>query len=184
MRASRSTTNHQPVPSVWNFQRVGFPKDSENALVEASVYFPSRRLYSTASKIPANPKEKTPTTTSKTSEASKTSKSTKKASTKKPTKKAKRKVAPKPKRPTKKILTAEEKEKLATTKASRALRDLKVTALKPPKAKPFTAWMVIQTEYSKKEDGGVVKTIMEAAKQASLKYRSLTPSEIEVRKFS
>lgn len=100
----------------------------------------------------------------------------------KPKAKAKRK-ARKTKR---KVLTEEQKEKLAAKKAKRKdklaakkekqkFKDLKAAALDPPSRGRLSVWQIIVSETSRKQVGAQTTT-----KEASTQYQALSPERREV----
>ena len=94
----------------------------------------------------------------------------------KPAKKKRAKAKPKPKpkaKKPKKVLTQE--QTLAKTKS-----ELKKTALKPPHARPPTAWQVFFQEKVKTVPPGGKGKIGSAATEASVEYKQLTPEQVEV----
>jgi hypothetical protein len=160
--------------SIWQVQRATLSKDGDDGLL-----FIYRRSYATATKAVAKPKSKSTTAT----KAKMTAKpSAKKTATKKATKVAakravkkpvKKKIVAKPKKPIRKVLTPEEKERKVITA-------LKKQALSIPTRKPDSAWMVYIAEQLKKVDGtpGGLATKMPVICQA---YKNLSPAELEVR---
>ena len=130
-----------------------------------------RRLYATSLKT-----TKTVTKVSKTSakpklKTKKAKAEAKAVKTKPVKKKAVKKVAAKPKKKPRKVLTPAEKEKAI-------IKKLKADALfTAPKQKPATVWMsVVAQEMSKGVSGPA------GIQVAAAKYKSLSPTEIEVRK--
>lgn len=89
----------------------------------------------------------------------------------KPKPKPKPKAKPKPR--ARKVLTAEEK---ASKKSKAVVAKLKESVLVAPKKLPDTAWLVINSEFIK----GKGVTVSSVSKEASAKYRSLSPEELEV----
>ena len=88
--------------------------------------------------------------------------------------KPKKKVAPK-----RKILSAEQKAAAKKKKKLATIRELKALALKPPRAgRRTTAWMALFGETSRGKKGARAP---EMAKEASTKYKNLSPKEMEVR---
>jgi len=133
-------------------------------------------LYATATKTTQTPAPK------KTSAAkAKTTKATPKKATKKPAKKpvkkkVKKAVAKKPKaksktKPKKKVLTVEQQKRAE-------IRELKKTALSPPKGSPSNAWTVLWVDLVKQRRAET--SVKEIGLEASAKYKSLTPAELEV----
>lgn len=91
----------------------------------------------------------------------------------KPKPKPKPKPKSKPKPRARKVLTAEEK---ASKKSKAVLAKMKESVLVPPKKLPDNAWLVLCGELmSGKHIYAPSKT-----KEASAKYRSLAPEELEV----
>ncbi|MCJ1364063.1 hypothetical protein MMC16_003172 [Acarospora aff. strigata] len=141
---------------------------------------PASRPKGHTGRTTSKPRKKAPTTT--TSAASKKSPAAKgKATTKaKPraTTKAKPRAKPKakpratPKVRAKKALTPEQKTKAAAQKDRARIRELRKTALEPPKLLPASAYKVVLTELSKPGQG--IK-----GKEAAEKYKALTPTELE-----
>ena len=92
--------------------------------------------------------------------------------------KSRKPKAKKPKRPAKKKVVSEKtKEKLAKQKASAQVKELREKTLKKeePKRLPENVFQVILNESTKK---GSVATV--TIKDASAKYKSLAPSDLEV----
>lgn len=142
-----------------------------------------KRSYATATvtttvKTPGKPKAHTGRTTStkrKTASTTKKPAAKKAGSGTKPKAKIP-KAKPKPK-PRRRILTEKQKEARAKTAASQKIKTLRATALlKAPKGLPSTAWQVLHTEQSR---GKTNVSIVASAKEASSKYKSLTPEERE-----
>ncbi|KAL8869260.1 MAG: hypothetical protein Q9174_004404 [Haloplaca sp. 1 TL-2023] len=126
-------------------------------------------------KVPkkAAAKKSTPSTKTKSKSKPKAKPRTKAKSTKARKKPAKAKGRPKKE----KVPTPEEKSRLD-------IKELKITALTPPKGLPSTAMQVILAEVARQEKTGVprkglVSTGPTLAAMASTKYRALTPEERE-----
>jgi hypothetical protein len=172
----------------WKLQRICI---AENACDTTQTYSPhgsrvgnaGRRSFATATKTPTTAratKAKSKSTTAKKSATGASKRATAKSKAK-----PKRKVAKKPKKPVKKVLTEEQKAKRAEVKAKEEVKALKAAALlSEPKQLPATAWSVLVSEYVKEQKSemgqnfsGVTKSITGAA----TKYKSLNPSEREVR---
>lgn len=145
-------------------------------LVSVSPFNVIRRTFATDEAKPkrtrASPKTGAKkSTTKKTAVKKKTTGRKKTTATKK-----KKKAAPKPK---KKVLTAEEKKKAVAAKAEKVekakVKAFKAAVLIPPKALPQTAFTVVLSELGKAAHG------IQGA-EASAKFKSLSPSELEVRK--
>jgi hypothetical protein len=146
--------------SVWHLQGAGASKSTDNALSHTQVSFEFRRFLAAATKA---------TRASKTSAESKP---------KTPVKKAKDKVAAKPKTKGKPKAKGRPKKKKIVTpeeKAKQEVRKLKALVLTPPKLKPTSAWKVLFSELS--VPGQAVSVY---AKNVAEKYKSLSPSELEV----
>lgn len=106
-----------------------------------------------------------------------------------PRRKAKSKAKPKGRSKTKsrKVLTKEQKEKLAARKKQekeklvakkpkQKIQDLKTTALDPPKHGPLTVWKALVAE-GLKEPGSTVKN---RTPEISARYKALSPERREV----
>lgn len=89
----------------------------------------------------------------------------------KPKTRAKSKAKPKVR--VKRILTADQVAKASAKKERARITELKAKSLTPPKLLPATAYLVVNAEIAKASHG--VK-----AKEASAKYKSLRPEELEV----
>jgi len=170
-------STNRALQKIWLFQQVTISNDSKNASNRPQFSFSLRRSYVTASKgtQTAKPRAKKSTTTAK-------SKTAKKTSPKKAAKKPKKKAAAKPKakRSVKKVLTEAQKEKAAEVEAKAQIKDLKAKALlSPPKGKPATAWNLVLSELSAADTSSVKISIPEIAKEAAVKYKSLSPEELE-----
>ena len=74
----------------------------------------------------------------------------------------------------KKLLTAEQVAKAADKKAKARIRALKANILTVPKALPATAYQVVNAELAKASHSLLPK-------EASAKYKALSPEELEVR---
>jgi hypothetical protein len=109
----------------------------------------------------------TATTSSAGSAKTKKKAPAKKKAAKKPKKVAAKKKAAKPK----KVLSPEAKAKLR-------LKLLKAAALSPPSQLPATSWAVMVKDTLGGQTGSKVT---EAIQEVSAKYKSLSPSELEVR---
>jgi len=169
---SRSST-HSVVLSPWNRWINGSSKAVNGfpGRTQFSLLLP--RLYATATKATQTPApKKTSTAKAKTTKAT-----PKKAAAKKPAKKkVKKALAKKPKakpkaKPKKKVLTVEQQKRAE-------IRELKKTALSPPKGTPSSAWTVLWADFVKQRRAGT--SVKEVALEASAKYKSLTPAELEV----
>lgn len=90
----------------------------------------------------------------------------------------KKKVAVKKvvKKPVKKVLSDRQKAIAIARKNLDEVKALKATALTIPKKGPTTAWMVLNAEYSRANSGTATSNVTAAA----AKYKSLSPSELEV----
>ncbi|KAI9738687.1 MAG: hypothetical protein M1834_008192 [Cirrosporium novae-zelandiae] len=98
--------------------------------------------------------------------------STKKTIKSKPKIKAKAKAKPKAKAaPKRRKLTEKQRQEAAKKKTLQKIRDLKETALTPPRKLPSTIWLVVMMEIAKNREVGT------AAKEAVVKYQNLTPEE-------
>jgi outer membrane biosynthesis protein TonB len=176
--ASHQSTN-RVFQSILHLQRVARSSNVDSTFILRPSSLSLLRSYATAS-LKTKPKTKT--------SAAKAKPKTKTAAAKKPVKKPlkskpKRKVAAKPKpkaKPKRKVLTDKQKEKAAKEKQTAALKALKATALSPPKGKPANTWAVLLAEFVTKgiAGGGHIGSL---AKEASVKYKSLTTEEKEVR---
>jgi hypothetical protein len=154
--------------SIWHLQNVGtFHNQKITSTLRKTSFHPGR-TYATATKVA--PKSKTTTKTATPKKKPVAKKAVKKVAKKK---KVVKKLKPKLKgrTPKKKILTEEEAKKVV-------VKDLKVKALTLPKKLPQTAWTVLASEMSKAKptDPRVVSGMVEA----SAKYKSLSPAELEV----
>ena len=111
-----------------------------------------------------------------------TAKSTPKAKSKakpKPRKKAKGRSKSKPKPKSKrKILTEKQKQQKATKVQKDKIASLKEAALQPPVGTPRTAWSVLLVETVKTQRSGSGRA-PNASKEASQKFKSLSPEELE-----
>lgn len=132
----------------------------------------------------ADPKKAVPEkTTSKTAAAKKPAVAKSKAA-RKPTKAKKKakskkpKAKPKAKPKKRKVLTDAQKAKLVVAKEKLALQKLKELALTPPKGLRSTAWMAVHNE-AISEKAPTTK-VGQTAKTAAIKYKNLTPEELEV----
>ena len=103
---------------------------------------------------------------------------------KKPAPRKKKVAIKKPKstskaRPKRRVLTEKQKATADKKKAATALSNLKEVALlgKAPKKLPDSAYSVVNAEYQVKNSG---KKLGELAKESGLRYRSLSPEEMEV----
>lgn len=147
--------------SIWHLQSLRTYDNADGTLPSTDASFILRRSLATVAKVPA--------TSSKPK--------AKKAPKKNATKKLKKKVASKPKsaigRP-KKVLTKEEETKLR-------IRSLKKVALSVPKMKPSRPWLVFIVEYIAENHTGQQQSLGLLSKAASAKFKSLSPSEVEVR---
>jgi hypothetical protein len=114
-------------------------------------------------------------TTAEKTTSGETSPKKKKKKRKRTTGKTKKKAAPKRK---KKVLTAEEKAKVRATKKARLEREeiktAKAANLKPPKALPFSAFTVLNTEMCQSARG--LRSV-----EAAARLKNLSSSELEVR---
>ena len=149
---------------------------------------PHYRSYATATvtatvKTPGKPKAHTGRTKAT---KSRTASSTKKPAAKKATSATKSKAKPKPRKrakakakpkPRKRVLTEKQKQAQEKTVASQKQKALRTKALlSPPKGLPSTAWGVILQDQSRGKTG---VNIGASAKEASSKYKSITPEERE-----
>jgi hypothetical protein len=157
--------------SIWHLQNVGTFHNQKISSTLQKTSFSSGRTYATATKVA--PKSKTTTKTAKPKKpvAKKAVKKTVKKAAKK--KKVVKKLKPKIKgrSPKKKILTEEEAKKVV-------VKDLKAKALILPKRLPRTAWTVLASEFSKANPTN--PRVGTAMVEASAKYKSLSPAELEV----
>lgn len=97
----------------------------------------------------------------------------------KPISKRKTKAKAKP-RPRKKILTEQQKEKLAANKARQNIRHLKATALDPPEQKKGkNVFTVVLSEISKEPDFAKA-AIGPLSREAGARYKALSPERREV----
>lgn len=169
MGASQST--NRTLQSIWHLQLVDGPQNTDNASTRPRLFFSLQRSYATTTK--AAPK------TRATSTAKPKTKAAPKKPVKKPAKKKKavaKKSKPKVKKPVKKILTDEQKLKAQ-------VKELKAKALlSSPKLKPSTAWSVLLSEHMATQGSGGRSNVGATSKEASAKYKSLSPQELEVRK--
>jgi hypothetical protein len=149
--------------SAWNLQRGDTSKNADNASIHPQLLFSLRRSYAAATKA-------TQTTRGQPKTAA-----TAKPKTKKAVKKPVKKATKKPKgRPVKKVVTEEQKGKAD-------LKKLKLTALTLPKGLPSSAWKVLLQETIPK---GTTTPFVTLSKEAAVKYKSLTPEELEVSRQS
>ncbi len=163
-------STNRTLQSIWHLQRVDAPQIANNASTRSRLFFSLQRPYVTTTKAASKTRAKS------------TAKQTK-ATPKKPVKKAAKKkkaVAKKPKpkvkKPVKKILTDEQKLKAQ-------VKELKAKALlSSPKLKPSTAWSVLLSEHMATQGSGGRSNVGATSKEASAKYKSLSPQELEVRK--
>jgi len=152
--------------SIWHLQNVGAFHNQKISSTLRKTSFSPGRTYATATKVA--PKSKTTTKTAKPKKKPVAKKAVKKA-VKKVVKKLKPKLKARP--PKKKILTEEEAKKAV-------VKDLKAKALILPKRLPRTAWTVLATEFSKANPTN--PRVASAMVEASAKYKSLSPAELEV----
>jgi len=158
--------------SIWHLQNVGAFHNQKISSTLRKTSFSPGRTYTTATKVA--PKSKTTTKTAKPKKKPVAKKAVKKAvkkvaKKKKVVKKLKPKLKARP--PKKKILTEEEAKKAV-------VKDLKAKALILPKRLPRTAWTVLATEFSKANPTN--PRVASAMVEASAKYKSLSPAELEV----
>lgn len=170
----------------WQVQRVCVSQNSSyapqsNSANNGQLRYSLKRSYVTATKSAAKPRA-TRTTTAKTTKKP-VKKVAKKAAKPKVKAKPKKKAVAKKAKPVKKVLTEEQKAKRAEVKAKNALKELKATALlNQPHGLPATAWGVVLAETMRDLAGFKANGIGGQAAVAAAKYKSLTPSEREVRK--
>jgi hypothetical protein len=162
--AAPQSTN-RAVQSIWRLQRVDTLQNVDNPSTQPNFAFSFRRSYVTATK-----------TTPKKSTAKKPAAKpkTKKAAPKKAAKKVVKKAKPKAKKPLKKKVVTEE------AKAKLELKSLKEKALSPPKGKPYTAWSVLLAENHGSSSIAGQGSIAQLSTASAVKYKSLTPAELEV----
>ncbi|RFU35936.1 hypothetical protein B7463_g332, partial [Scytalidium lignicola] len=169
VRTAQSSTNRL-AQSSWPASRVHTFKDSTAALRHAQYITISARSYAAAASVASKkPKTKSPAA----SKAKSTKKSgTKKAATKTPTAKTKK--------PAKKELTEEQKQRLQIKKEKEEIKKLKEIALfSEPKSIVDSAWGIVLKEHMKANAVKGAKIDGTPAKEASEKYKSLSPSELE-----
>lgn len=130
---------------------------------------PSKRAR-TATKVAAKKKS----TRAKKPAAKKKAKSTPRRKTKS---KAKPKRRPEIKRG--KVLTKEQKEKLAAKKARQKIKDNKIKALETPKNEPESVWTAIVAEVSDEPAMAKLK-FPDRVRESSARYKALTPERREV----
>jgi outer membrane biosynthesis protein TonB len=170
--ASYSSTN-RAAQSIWSLQRVTFSQGANESSTKSTFAIAFPRSYATATKTVTKPKKTTPTKAKpKTKTAAKA-----KAKAKKPVKKPAKKKPAKPKakktkKPVKKVLTDDQKERVA-------IKVLKQKALSPPAGLPENAWMVLIRENRALTKGS--NNVGEFSTAISAKYKSLSPEEKEVR---
>lgn len=168
---------NQALRSIWHIQRVDSTQNPFNTSAGPQFTLPIRRPYATATK--ATPKLKSKKTATKAKPKAKKAAPKKKVVKKVVKKKTKAKA--KPVKKVKKVLTEEQKSKLAATKARAHLKELKEQALSPPLHTSVSAWQVLLTEFSKRpQPAGQKGDIGSVSKEASAKFKSLTPAELEV----
>jgi len=176
--AGGAQSTNQALRSIWHIQRVDSTQNPSNTPQSA---LPIRRLYATATKAAPTTKAKIPATKAKP-KAKKVA--PKKKAVKKPVKKVVKKKAKPKAKPVKKVkkpLTEVQKSKLAATKARVYLKELKEQALSPPSKPATTAWQVLLSEVTKQpQPAGQKYDLASVAKEASAKFKSLTPAELEV----
>lgn len=165
--AGGTQSTNRAFQSIWHLQHVATSHIPRSGSVG--------RSYATATKAAPKPKTTKPTTTkSKTAKPkAAANKVAKKPAKKVARKKAVKKAKPKTRKPVKKILTEEQAKKVA-------VKDLKAKALSPPKQKPSTAWSVLVSEYVKEHAAAGSGSGM---KEASSKYKILSPTELEVNRY-
>jgi len=171
--AGGAQSKNQALRSIWHIQRVDFIQDPSNT---SKFALPIQRLYATATKAAPGTKVKKSATKAKP-------KAKKPAPKKKAVKKAAKKVVKKKSKPVKKVkkpLTEMQKSKLVATKARAHLKELKEQALSPPSKPATTAWQVLLSEVTKQpQPAGQKYNLATIAKEASARFKSLTPAEIE-----
>jgi hypothetical protein len=171
-----NTSTNRLLQSIWQLHRVNNPEKIHDASFRSQFSLPLRRLYATVTKATSADKPRARAAGTKTKTAKKAAP---KKAVKKPKKKAvkpKKKIAKKPKPRAKKILTDEQKTKVAERKERQEVKALKATALlsERPKVKPSTAWMALVSEHA---GTGNFQTHM---KEAAAKYKALSAEELEV----
>jgi hypothetical protein len=175
--AGGTQSTNQALRSIWHIQRVDSTHNALNTPAGAQFALPIRRLYATTTK--AAPKSKPKNSATKAKPKAKKAAPKKKVVKKVVKKKTKPKA--KPVKKVKKVLTEEQKSKLAATKARAHLKELKEQALSPPLHTSVSAWQVLLTEVSKRpQPAGQKGDIGSVSKEASAKFKSLTPAELEV----
>jgi hypothetical protein len=179
--AGGTQSTNQALRSIWHIQRVDSTQNASNTSSGPRFTLPIRRLYATTTKATTIAKPKTTKAKPKAKKAA-----PKKKAVKKPVKKVvKKKAKPKakPVKKVKKVLTEAQKSKLAATKERVHLKELKELALSPPPRTGVSAWNVVLAELAKTtpQTAGQRVTVATIAKDASAKYKSLTPAELEVR---
>lgn len=177
-----STSTNNLLRGIWQLHHVKNTDNNSTSSVRSQFSLPLRRLYATITKTPAVAKPKTKVAAKTTKPKAKKvvpKKAVKKPKKKvvKPKKKVAKKVAKKPK--ARKVLTDTQKQKIVAKKGRDELQALKQTALlsEAPKGKPSTAWKVLMNDVVAKSSSSGIGG---PSKEASVKYKSLTPKELEV----
>lgn len=162
--------------SIWQLQRAALLKGGDDGrLLQSNVLFTYTRSYATTTKATPKPKSKSSTTTKAKATAKPRAKkaSTKKTVKVKAKKPVKKRVAKPKKKPTKKILSVEQKERAV-------IKTLREQALRIPKGKPSSPWIVYLVEQLDKVKGTPGNI---TAKSPSIRqdYKAVTPAELEVK---
>ncbi|CZR61082.1 uncharacterized protein PAC_10978 [Phialocephala subalpina] len=167
--------------TIWQLQRVALSQRADNDASQSHPWLQSKRSYVTASKATKTTKSKSSTTAkprAKKGPAKKVVKKPLKRAAKKTVKRGRPALKKKPvKKPVKakKILTEEQKKKLAVKQERALIKELKIKALTPPKQKPRTAWSI----FVSKELANTAGKPTERMGTLPDKYKAISPSELE-----
>lgn len=170
--AVKRTVTRGPI-STNQFRRVGSIQDNASCQHRSLIFL--QRSYATATKVAATPRSKT-AARAKSETKTATKKATKEA-VEQSAKPVKQQVANEPAVKKVKILSAKQEEKKKTLEARLNLRTLKATALSEPAVLPDHPWKLFMHQEMGKMPGLVSSRLPEI----SVKYKSLSPSELEVR---
>ncbi|KAH6678359.1 hypothetical protein B0J14DRAFT_320626 [Halenospora varia] len=163
--AGAGSSTNRIIQSTWLLQRANSRTGSDSQRDSSFLSIANKRAFATATKTVAKPKTTATTTKPK---AKTTTKSTK-AKAKKSVKKKAAAKKPAPKKKVVKQLTEEQKKKAV-------IRELKKTALKPPKGLGSTPWIVFCGDSLSADKAVSLKNSMS---EIAAKYQSLSPAELE-----